>query len=73
VIATGFERTISRRQVLQQQYGRTVSPPTHRPQTEASSASHQVPAREREEREMEPVQPKFAPNNLEIPAFLRRR
>ena len=70
VIATGFERTISRRQVLQQQYGRTVSPPTHRPQTESS---RQVPAREREEREMEPVQPKFAPNNLEIPAFLRRR
>jgi cell division protein FtsZ len=73
VIATGFERTISRRQVLQQQYGRTVSPPAQRPQTEASSASRQVPAREREEREMEPVQPKFAPNNLEIPAFLRRR
>jgi len=73
VIATGFERTISRRQVLQQQYGRTASPPTHRPQTEASTASRQVPVREREEREMEPVQPKFAPNNLEIPAFLRRR
>jgi cell division protein FtsZ len=73
VIATGFERTISRRQVLQQQYGRTASPPTHRPQTEANTASRQVPAREREEHEMEPVQPKFAPNNLEIPAFLRRR
>ncbi|MBK8904854.1 MAG: cell division protein FtsZ [Anaerolineaceae bacterium] len=74
VIATGFERTISRRQVLQQQYGRSTSAPTHRPQTEASvAASRQVPAREREEREMEPVQPKFAPNNLEIPAFLRRR
>ncbi|WP_420629768.1 cell division protein FtsZ [Candidatus Leptofilum sp.] len=74
VIATGFERTISRRQVLQQQYGRKTSPPTHRPQTEASvAASRQVPAREKEERELEPVQPKFAPNNLEIPAFLRRR
>ncbi len=73
VIATGFERTISRRQVLQQQYGRTASPPTQRPQTENSPASRQVPPREREEREMEPVQPKFAPNNLEIPAFLRRR
>lgn len=75
VIATGFERTISRRQVLQQQYGRTAtSAPTQRPLTEASvAASRQVPARESEEREMEPVQPKFAPNNLEIPAFLRRR
>ena len=74
VIATGFERTISRRQVLQQQYGRQATPPTQRPMTEASlAASRQVPAREREEREMEPVQPKFAPNNLEIPAFLRRR
>ncbi len=72
VIATGFERTISRRQVLQQQYGRT-SAPTQRPKTEASVASRQVPAREPAEREMEPVQPKFAPNNLEIPAFLRRR
>ena len=75
VIATGFERTISRRQVLQQQYGRsTTNVPTQRPLTEASvAASRQVPARESEEREMEPVQPKFAPNNLEIPAFLRRR
>ena len=72
VIATGFERTISRRQVLQQQYGRT-SAPIQRPKTEASVASRQVPAREPAEREMEPVQPKFAPNNLEIPAFLRRR
>jgi cell division protein FtsZ len=35
VIATGFERTISRRQVLQQQYGRTASPPTPRPPTAA--------------------------------------
>lgn len=74
VIATGFERTISRRQVLQQQYGRSTTPPTQRPLTEASvAASRQVPAREKEERELEPVQPKFAPNNLEIPAFLRRR
>lgn len=73
VIATGFERTISRRQVLQQQYGRSTGIPTQRPQTEASTASRQVPVREHEEREMEPVQPKFAPNNLEIPAFLRRR
>ena len=74
VIATGFERTISRRQVLQQQYGRSTTAPTHRPKTEASVApSRQVPVRESEEREMEPVQPKFAPNNLEIPAFLRRR
>ncbi|MCA9899250.1 MAG: cell division protein FtsZ [Ardenticatenaceae bacterium] len=74
VIATGFERTISRRQVLQQQYGRTATPPSHRPITETSAAaSRQVPVREKEERELEPVQPKFAPNNLEIPAFLRRR
>ena len=74
VIATGFERTISRRQVLQQQYGRSTGTPTQRPKTEASvAASRQVPAREPAERELEPVQPKFAPNNLEIPAFLRRR
>ncbi|HEX6386521.1 MAG TPA: cell division protein FtsZ, partial [Anaerolineae bacterium] len=69
VIATGFERNPNRRQVLQHQYGRSA--PTSSTQQQASPLpSRQVPARERER---EPVQPKFAPHNLEIPAFLRRR
>ncbi|MEZ4510987.1 MAG: cell division protein FtsZ [Chloroflexota bacterium] len=74
VIATGFERQqMTRRQLLQQQYGRTTPEP--RPQVEMderpfepATSSRQVEARDRE-----PVQPKFSPNNLDIPAFLRRR
>ncbi len=73
VIATGFDRGLTRRQVLQQQYGRSTTtsapqqsaPPTAPPQRETVDAH--AP------RESEPVQPKFTPNNLEIPAFLRRR
>jgi len=71
VIATGFERNLGRRQVLQQQYSRPTT--TSTTQQAGPPPSRQVPAREREQREREPVQPKFAPHNLEIPAFLRRR
>lgn len=74
VIATGFERTLSRRQMLQQQYGRPAAPPISQsrpqPQPQPVVVSAAPPAREPEP---EPVQPRFAPNNLEIPAFLRRR
>lgn len=76
VIATGFERSLSRRQFLQQQYTRSApaaSAPS-RPQAQPQPAS--VPAETPQaapEPENEPVQPRFAPNNLEIPAFLRRR
>ena len=75
VIATGFDRSLSRRQVLQQQYGRSsVAPsptPQPAPQPQLEPAVPQgAPAREREK---EPVQPRFTPHNLEIPAFLRRR
>ncbi|HRQ39379.1 MAG TPA: cell division protein FtsZ [Chloroflexota bacterium] len=74
VIATGFERTLSRRQMLQQQYGRPsaapISQPRPEPQPQPVSVPAALPAREPEP---EPVQPRFAPNNLEIPAFLRRR
>ena len=77
VIATGFERTLTRRQVLQQQYGRstTASRPSSNKQSvsvaTSSKPTRQLPAREQQQRE--PVQPKFSPNNLDIPAFLRRR
>ena len=75
VIATGFDRSLSRRQVLQQQYGRSsVAPsptPQPAPQPQLEPAVPQgAPVREQEK---EPVQPRFTPHNLEIPAFLRRR
>jgi cell division protein FtsZ len=78
VIATGFERmSPSRRQMLQQQYGQQS-------QGQASAAgpasgearpatSRQVPPRPPAPREEEDEQPKFSPNNIDIPAFLRRR
>ncbi len=72
VIATGFEHTLARRQVLQQSFSRsTPAPPTPVParlNPPAEKPKRQVPARERE-----PVQPKFSTSNLDIPAFLRRR
>lgn len=70
VIATGFERNPSRRQVLQQ-YNTTTrpqsqsTPPPTRQMAEVAAAP--TPARQ------EPVTPKFSPQNLDIPAFLRRR
>jgi cell division protein FtsZ len=74
VIATGFERNApSRRQVLQQQYGETT--PTHSPSPagERPAPSRQAPPRPPAAPEEEDEQPKFSPNNIDIPAFLRRR
>ncbi len=67
VIATGFERSFpSRRQMLQEQYGQPSSERSERqPSPRRESGSPQ--------QEQETVQPKFSPNNLDIPAFLRRR
>src|SRR5690606_18641465 len=74
VIATGFERTMSRRQFLQQQYGRNNAPTTQPVRTEPQPAMVPAePAAREAEPAKEPVQPRFTPNNLEIPAFLRRR
>ena len=71
VIATGFEGvSLTRRQVLEQRYGQQRPQQQPKPQSapaaEASVEQRPVP-------EQEPMQPRFAPNNLEIPAFLRRR
>ncbi|MBE2199735.1 MAG: cell division protein FtsZ [Anaerolinea sp.] len=72
VIATGFERNMSRRQFLQQEYGRSTAADSYTRPTSSAATLH--------EREEEPaavaretVQPRFSPNNLDIPAFLRRR
>jgi cell division protein FtsZ len=70
VIATGFERSLTRRQLVQKQYSHSATPVTTPPQRQPEQPQ-QAPVRE--EREKEPVQPKFTPNNLDIPAFLRRR
>jgi cell division protein FtsZ len=82
VIATGFERSSSRRQFLQEQYGQSGT----RSSSSSSSASRQMspprqtapqaapppPSEPAAAPAREPVQPKFSPNNLDIPAFLRR-
>jgi cell division protein FtsZ len=75
VIATGFDRGLTRRQVLQQQYGRSTSTPSSAPQqyTPPTAPPQRETVDAHVQREAEPVQPKFTPNNLEIPAFLRRR
>lgn len=76
VIATGFERSApSRRQVLQERYGQTALSRSgaNRP-APAPSPPDATPQRELHEVEQEESrQPKFSPNNLDIPAFLRRR
>ena len=67
VIATGFERSFpSRRQMLQEQYGRPAAETSERqPPPRRESSNRQ--------QEKEAVRPKFSPNDLDIPAFLRRR
>jgi cell division protein FtsZ len=63
VIATGFDdMSTARRQVIRQR--RQVEKPEGPPQRQYQEQSQP-------EREL--VQPRFAPNNLDIPAFLRRR
>ncbi|MGH2538385.1 MAG: cell division protein FtsZ, partial [Candidatus Promineifilaceae bacterium] len=72
VIATGFDSNRpSRRQALEQQY--TQARP--RPAQASAPAAEPVPAEvglsPAEEAELN--RPRYAPNNLDIPAFLRRR
>lgn len=74
VIATGFERQqMTRRQLLQQQYGRTTPEPRSQVEIDERPFEPTTSSRQVEARDREPVQPKFSPNNLDIPAFLRRR
>ena len=71
VVATGFERTPARRQMLNQRPERQSVSGDNAPA--APPAQSMGPPQGDPVREREPVQPKFAPNNLDIPAFLRRR
>lgn len=71
VIATGFERSSpSRRKVLQERYGQSSDANT-------TPARHTQPSEQEQElqdvSQEEATQPKFSPNNLDIPAFLRRK
>ncbi|MEJ2749831.1 MAG: cell division protein FtsZ, partial [Anaerolineae bacterium] len=71
VVATGFERTPTRRQMLSTRSERpsvSVDTPSTTSTSQSIGAPQGDPIRERET-----VQPKFSPNNLDIPAFLRRR
>jgi cell division protein FtsZ len=70
VIATGFERHTPRRQALPHHYSRSDSVAAgNRPA--AAPPADQSPARAQPAQQ--PLQPRFAPNNLDIPAFLRKR
>jgi cell division protein FtsZ len=71
VIATGFDHSLSRRQLVQQQYTRPATPASPPPARPAAPPPN--PVREREYEPAQASQPKFTPNNLDIPAFLRRR
>ncbi len=79
VIATGFERSMpSRRQMLQERYGHAIPPSGGASARSAPAASAAAAAPQPEQELQEAVheeasQPKFSPNNLDIPAFLRRR
>ncbi len=71
VIATGFEGvSMTRRQVLEQQYNH---PRPQQPQQPQQTTHSEVSVEAQPAPAPEPVQPRFAPNNLEIPAFLRRK
>jgi cell division protein FtsZ len=72
VIATGFDvMRPSRRQLLEQQYGRGSQ---QRPEQAGSNISNsEVKAAEPAQVESETSSQRFTPTNLEIPAFLRRR
>lgn len=76
VIATGFERsTPSRRQLLQERYGQAaLARSSSRRATPPPAPAPEAPQRELQDAEQEESgQPRFSPNNLDIPAFLRRR
>lgn len=72
VIATGFDTMRpTRRQLLEQQYGRGQQ---QRPEPAKTNVPNQQPApAEVSANDSEPGVPRFTPNSLDIPAFLRRR
>ena len=74
VIATGFEREQqNRRMQVSRQLKRRPSRPTEAPRRapEQQSAPEQSPKRESEPAQAS--QSRFSPNDIDIPAFLRKR
>lgn len=81
VIATGFEREQqARRQMVHQQLSRRPSRPA--PQqpsrreeyvSSSSQSSQVLPPPTEQPKRQETVKPRFSPNDLDIPAFLRKR
>ncbi|HCB49773.1 MAG TPA: cell division protein FtsZ, partial [Chloroflexi bacterium] len=76
VIATGFEAVRpTRRQLLEQHYGQHRQQPVPAPAPEPATVSveqGQAP-QQQPSPEQKPVSPRYTPNNIEIPAFLRRK
>ncbi len=69
VVATGFERSPARRQMVPQQTpDRARTQSTSRTESQSMGKPDGEPVREHQR-----VQPKFTPSSLDIPAFLRRR
>lgn len=75
VIATGFEREQQvRRQRLHQQLSRRPSRPADVPtHTPAPAQAEVLPPPTDLPKRQETVKPRFSPNDLDIPAFLRKR
>jgi cell division protein FtsZ len=74
VIATGFERDrLSRRQVLPSYGQASVRTPTRQVPTRGTETTSPPVQAEENAGNAESEKGKFSPNNLDIPAFLRRR
>jgi cell division protein FtsZ len=80
VIATGFDAVRpTRRQLLEQQYGHSrpkppaTQVPAREPEPATVSQQASAPQQQQQTTEQKPVSPRYMPNSLEIPAFLRRR
>jgi cell division protein FtsZ len=72
VIATGFEREQqSRRMEVKRQL--TRRPNREESQQQRSTETKSAPPEQTPRRESEPTQSRFAPNDIDIPAFLRKR
>ena len=76
VIATGFETVRpTRRQLLEQHYGQHRQQPVPAPAPEPATVSveqDQAPQQQPSPKQ-KPISPRYTPNNIEIPAFLRRK
>jgi len=75
VIATGFDTMRpTRRQLLEQHYGHARERKTEPVSVSVEAEVSQDPAPAQQPApEQKPVSPRYTPNNIEIPAFLRRR